>query len=112
MDAFRLTSLRSLIALLCLLASIVSWQSSAANEVYVEHKHCVSHDDNHRHTDHDHDDGHHIGDHHCPNCSTPFVGLTSSIAAFAGSPLNSYQDFLTDHSLIRAEAPPTPPPNS
>ena len=112
MDVFRSTSLRTFTVLLCLVASVISWQSSAADEVYVEHKHCVTHDDDHRHTENQQDDGHHVGNHHCPNCSAHFVGLTSNPTALATSPLNSYQDYLTDHFLIRAEAPPTPPPNS
>ncbi|MCS3902880.1 ABC-type Zn2+ transport system substrate-binding protein/surface adhesin [Methylohalomonas lacus] len=83
---------------------------SAADEVYIDHKHCASHDDDHNHDDHGGDD--HAGKHHhCPNCSAHFVGLASSIVLVSNVHLDTYQRFLTDRSLLRSEAPPTPPPN-
>lgn len=94
----------------CLTLSTVSWQVSAADEVHIDHKHCASHDDSHDHDHHSGDD--HAGEHHhCPNCSAHFVGLTSSITPASTVHLDTYQSFLTDRSLLRSEAPPTPPPN-
>lgn len=103
--------LQRLVVGFCIILGSVSWQVSAADEVYLDHKHCASHDGEHDHK-HDHgDDDHAGGHHHCPNCSAHFVGLTSAVfLASAGYP-DTYQRFITDRSLLRSEAPPTPPPN-
>lgn len=109
MYVFRSATVRYLTVVVCLLVSVVSWQVSAADQAQLAHTHGIDHSD-HQHSDHA--DGHdHQGDHHCPNCGVHFVALTPGMPATTAVGLNTYPGYMTDRFLLRAEAPPTPPPN-
>lgn len=108
MEWLRSSNLRRLVVGFCLILGIASWQASAADEVYVDHKHCSSHSgDHYHHGGGDNADGHH----HCPSCSAHFVALTSTALMASAVPLDTDQSFPTNRSLPHSEAPPTPPPN-
>ncbi|MEX2479599.1 MAG: hypothetical protein WD928_01945 [Gammaproteobacteria bacterium] len=108
MEWLRSTCIQRLVVGFCLILGFASWQASAVDEVYIDHKHCASHDGDHDHRGSDDNaDGHH----HCPSCSAHFVALTSTAALASAVQLDTDQSFPTDRSLPHSEAPPTPPPD-